>query len=56
MIDWLQNPQADYVVAAYGLVFVALAVLTLLSWRWARTQDRLWQKLRRDRQGDSRDP
>jgi len=33
MLDWLQNPQNDYVLAAYGLALVALLALLITSWR-----------------------
>jgi heme exporter protein CcmD len=49
MIDWLQNPHANYVVGAYGVALVALLGFALASWRAARVQDRKWLKLQQGR-------
>jgi heme exporter protein CcmD len=45
MFDWLQNPHADYVLAAYGVAAVALAWLGLASWLAARRIRAAWRKL-----------
>jgi hypothetical protein len=48
MIDWLQNPHADYVVAAYSIALIVLLGFALLSWCWAQAQDKVWRKLQQD--------
>ena len=45
MPDWLQNPHADYVLAAYGVALVALAGIGVASWLSARRTRAAWQKL-----------
>ena len=45
MLDWLQNPHADYVLAAYGIAGLAIVGLGLLSWLAARRTQKAWQKL-----------
>jgi heme exporter protein CcmD len=45
MPDWLQNPHADYVLAAYGVALAALAGLLIASWRAARQTRKIWQKM-----------
>jgi heme exporter protein CcmD len=45
MFDWLQNPHADYVVAAYAVALALLVALGLLSWWAARHMNKKWQKL-----------
>ena len=49
MIDWLHNPHADFVLAAYGIALGALAVFGVLSWRWARAQDEKWRRIQQER-------
>jgi len=49
MLDWLQNPHTDYVVAAYSVALAALLALGLLSWRAARQTKNKWAKLQERR-------
>jgi heme exporter protein CcmD len=50
MIDWLYNPHADYVLAAYAIALTALAGCALLSWRWAASQDKKWRQMQQQGQ------
>ena len=45
MINWLDHPHADFVLAAYGIAAVALIGLAVVSWRAYRCRAREWQKL-----------
>jgi heme exporter protein CcmD len=49
MIPWLQNPQASYVFAAYGVAGIGLIGLLLASLCAARRTRRAWQKLQEKR-------
>jgi hypothetical protein len=49
MIEWLQNPQANYVCAAYGVVGAGLIGLLLASLGAAQRRRRAWQKLQEKR-------
>jgi heme exporter protein CcmD len=51
MIDWLHNPHANYVFAAYAIAAAALLGFGILSWRWARGQDKKWQELQKKQAG-----
>jgi heme exporter protein CcmD len=44
MINWLDNPQSAYVLAAYGIAGACLLGLLLLSWRQARKRDAEWRR------------
>ena len=46
MFDWLQNPRAEYVLAAYGAAAVALIGLLIASFRAFRKKRRKAEKLR----------
>jgi heme exporter protein D len=45
MLSWLQNPHADYVIAAYGVVVVALVGLGVVSAFAAMRTQKVWHKL-----------
>lgn len=47
MPDWLQNPHADYVLAAYGVAAAALSGLLFASMLKARRARKAWQKLQK---------
>jgi heme exporter protein CcmD len=47
MPDWLQNPHADYVMAAYGVAVAALVGLLVASMCKARRAHKAWQKLQK---------
>lgn len=47
MPEWLQNPHADYVVAAYAVALLALTGLGLASWRTAKRVQKAWQKIQK---------
>jgi heme exporter protein CcmD len=49
MLNWLQNPQADYVIAAYGAAVVALFGLLVFSTLAARRKRREWQRVQEKR-------
>ena len=43
MINWLDNPDASYVLAAYGLAAACLVLLLVLSISEARHAQRAWK-------------
>jgi len=45
MFDWLENPHADYVLAAYGVAAAALIALGVVSWIAARCAKCRWRQL-----------
>lgn len=45
MINWLNNSQAIYVIAAYGFAGICLTLLLALSWIDARRAHNAWQKI-----------
>jgi len=45
MPDWLQNPHADYVLAAYGVAAVALLGIGIASLIAARRTTQAWRKI-----------
>ena len=45
MPAWLQNPHADYVLAAYAVALLALAALGFNSWSAARKARADFRKL-----------
>lgn len=45
MLDWIKDSRSDYVVAAYGVAFVALIALGFESWLKARRARKHWRKL-----------
>ena len=49
MIDWLQNPHADYVIAAYDVAIIGLMGLLIASYRAWRRKQREWHKLQQKR-------
>jgi heme exporter protein CcmD len=49
MPDWLQNPHASFVVAAYGVALAGLFALLFFSWRSNRCRWKEWQKLQEKR-------
>jgi heme exporter protein CcmD len=49
MMDWLQNPHADYVLAAYGVALTGMVGFLFLSWRWLRTQNKKLRQLEQSR-------
>jgi len=51
MLDWLQNPHACYVLAAYGIALAVLAGVAAQSWRWARVMDRKARQIQDARRG-----
>jgi hypothetical protein len=53
MLD-LENPQAGFVLAAYGLAALGLLGLWLLSWRAARRENKEWNCLQEKRRNPSR--
>lgn len=48
-LDWLSNPHADYVLAAYGLALAALAGLGIVSFAAARKARRRGELLQKKR-------
>jgi len=53
MPDWLQNPQASYVLAAYGAAALALFGLLLFSWRAWRCRQTEWRRVQEKRTNKS---
>jgi hypothetical protein len=47
MPNWLQNPQADYVLAAYGVALAALAGIGIATLLAARRARKLWENPRK---------
>ncbi len=45
-MNWLSNPQSDYILAAYGIVGFFLIGILLMSWGNYRRARRDWQKLK----------
>jgi len=50
MINWLHNSHAVFVVAAYSIALLTLGGFAVVSWFWARAQDKKIQKLQKERQ------
>lgn len=50
MINWLHNSHAAFVVAAYSIALLTLGGFAVVSWFWARAQDKKIQKLQKERQ------
>jgi hypothetical protein len=51
MPDWILNPQACYVFAAYGVAAAGLLGLLLFSWRdWCKRKAE-WQQMKNQRHG-----
>jgi heme exporter protein CcmD len=48
MPEWIHNPHAGFVLAAYAIASVALIGLALLSWREHAARQAEWKKLRHD--------
>jgi len=55
MISWLKNPQASYVLVAYGTAVVALFALWVWSWRHYRRHQLVLRQLR-GRTGERAEP
>lgn len=53
MFDWLQNPHAGYVLAAYGIALAVLGGVAGQSWLWARAKDRMARQAQDARRGPS---
>ena len=49
MMDWLQNPRATYVLAAYGVAAIGLIGLLLVSLCATRCKRKEWQELQQKR-------
>jgi heme exporter protein CcmD len=49
MINWLDNPQASYVIAAYGIALFCLAVCAAASFLSMRRREREWRALQPSR-------
>ncbi len=45
MFDWLQNPHAGFVIAAYSVALPALAGFAVLSWVSLRARDKELKQL-----------
>jgi len=50
MIDWMQNPHAGYVVAAYVIAITGFVVFAVLSWMGMRARDKELQRLQQRNQ------
>jgi heme exporter protein CcmD len=46
MPNWINNPHADYVLAAYAIACMALVGTLLSSWCSYRKQSKKWQNLK----------